>query len=111
MIRRIGCFPTRRGRRGLCDAPRKESIILQHERWLMKNDWLNKILFAGLISFAACTAGAATEQDLIAVLQSNAGVVEKCAACQQLRICGTTQSVAALAAVLGDERVGQAARY
>jgi len=84
---------------------------LQHERWLMKNNLLNPILFAGLILFAACTAGAATEQDLIAVLQSNAGVVEKCAACQQLRICGTTESIAALAAVLGDERVGHAARY
>ena len=59
----------------------------------------------------AGTAGAATERDLIAVLQSNAGVVEKCSACQQLRICGTAQSVAALAAVLGDERVGHAARY
>ena len=77
----------------------------------MKNDLLNQMLLAGLILFAACTAGAATEQDLIAVLQSNAGVVEKCAACQQLRICGTAQSVAALAAVLGDERVGHAARY
>ena len=32
-------------------------------------------------------------------------------ACQQLRISGTVQSVPALAAVLGDERVGQAARY
>ena len=77
----------------------------------MKNNVLNQMLLAGLVLFAAGTAGAATERDLIAVLQSNAGVVEKCAACQQLRICGTTQSVAALAAVLGDERVGHAARY
>jgi HEAT repeat protein len=77
----------------------------------MKNNVLNLILLAGLVLVAAGTAGAATERDLIAVLQSNAGVVEKCAACQQLRICGTTESVAALAAVLGDERVGHAARY
>ncbi len=78
----------------------------------MKKDLLNQILLSGLIIVSAvCTAGAATERDLIAVLQSSAGVVEKCAACQQLRICGTTESVAALAAVLGDERVGHAARY
>ncbi len=78
----------------------------------MKNNVINRILFAGLIVLvAACVGGAAQEQDFIAVLQSSAGAVEKCAACQQLRICGTTQSVAALAAVLGDERVGHAARY
>ncbi len=77
----------------------------------MKNNWINQMLLAGLLLSLACTAGAATEQDLIAVLHSNAGVVEKCAACQQLRSYGTAQSVAALAAVLGDERVGHAARY
>ncbi|RPH69973.1 HEAT repeat domain-containing protein, partial [bacterium] len=78
----------------------------------MKNDLLNQILLCGLIIVSmVCTAEAAQEQDLIGVLQSNAGAVEKCAACQQLRICGTAQSVAALAAVLGDERVGHAARY
>ncbi|MCX5646798.1 MAG: HEAT repeat domain-containing protein [Phycisphaerae bacterium] len=77
----------------------------------MKNDLLNQILFVGLLLLVAGTAGAATERDLIAILQSNAGAVEKCAACQQLRICGTAQSVTALAAVLGDERVGHAARY
>ncbi len=77
----------------------------------MKNNVLNLMLLAGLGLFAAGTAGAAAERELIAVLQSNAGAVEKCAACQQLRICGTTESVAALAAVLGDERVGHAARY
>ncbi len=77
----------------------------------MKNDMLYQILFAGLILFAACAVGTGHERDLIAVLQSNAGVVEKCSACQQLRICGTAQSVAALAALLGDERVGHAARY
>ncbi len=84
---------------------------LNRKRWLMKNNVLNLMLLAGLGLFAAGTAGAAAERELIAVLQSNAGAVEKCAACQQLRICGTTESVAALAAVLGDERVGHAARY
>jgi HEAT repeat protein len=85
---------------------------LQHERWLMKTNLLNQILLSGLVVVSAvCTAEAASEQDLVGVLQSNAGVVEKCAACQQLRIYGTAQSVGALAAVLGDERVGHAARY
>ena len=77
----------------------------------MKNNLLKQTLLAGLVMLMAGTAGAANERDLIAVLQSNAGVVEKCSACQQLRICGTSQSVVALAAVLGDERVGHAARY
>ncbi len=78
----------------------------------MRNHLLNQILFSGLLLLSVvCTAEARKEEDLIGVLQSSAGVVEKCAACQQLRICGTDQSVAALAAVLGDERVGHAARY
>ena len=69
------------------------------------------ILFIGFLGFSANSGRAAEEQELIAVLQSSAGVVEKCAACQQLRICGTAQSVPALAALLGAERVGHAARY
>jgi HEAT repeat protein len=77
----------------------------------MKNRIFNRILLIGLIAAAACTAGAAEERELIAVLKSEAGVVEKCAACQQLRICGTAESVPALAAQLGDERVGHAARH
>jgi len=77
----------------------------------MKNYLLNKIIFVALISTVVCTAWAADEESLIAVLKSDAGVVEKCAACQQLKIHGTVKSVEALAAVLGDERVGHAARY
>ena len=42
----------------------------------MKYNVLNLMLLAGLVLFAAGAAGAATERDLIAVLQSNAGVVE-----------------------------------
>jgi len=45
------------------------------------------------------------------ILQSSAGPVEKCAACQQLRTYGTVKSVPALAALLGQQRVGHAARY
>lgn len=78
----------------------------------MKSNVINGMLFAVLLcSLAACVCGAAQEQDLIAILKSDAGAIEKCAACQQLRICGTVQSVAALASVLGDERVSHAARY
>ncbi|MEN6335050.1 MAG: HEAT repeat domain-containing protein [Phycisphaerales bacterium] len=78
----------------------------------MKSNVINQMVFVGIIVLAvACASGTAQEQDLIAVLQSNAGAVEKCSACQQLRICGTVNSVAALASVLGDERVGHAARY
>jgi len=64
-----------------------------------------------LVTLSACAVYAAEEQELIAVLQSSAGPVEKCAACQQLRIYGTARSVPALAALLGHERVGHAARY
>ena len=51
------------------------------------------------------------EQDLIATLQSSAGVPQKCAACQKLRIIGTARVVPALAALLGEERTSHAARY
>ena len=77
----------------------------------MKIHFFNLILLIVLITFSACSVHAAGEQELIAILQSSAGAVEKCAACQQLRIYGTAQSVPALAALLGQERVGHAARY
>lgn len=88
------------------------NITLTNERSLMKNNVFNHlIVIVGLIMTTVCTAWSDEEQTLIAVLQSNAGVVEKCDACRQLRICGTAQSVGALSAMLGDERVGHAARY
>ncbi len=77
----------------------------------MNKQLLNQILVIAFITAAACTAWGAEERELIAVLQSNAGAVEKCSACQQLSIFGTVESVPALAALLGDERVGHAARY
>ena len=76
----------------------------------MNKPLFNQIVHV-LVLFAACTAGAAEEKELIAILKSNVGVVEKCDACQQLRIVGTVESVEALAALLGDERIGHAARY
>ncbi len=77
----------------------------------MKTHCFNLILLIVFITLSAGTIHAAGEQELIAILQSSAGAVEKCAACQQLRIYGTTQSVPALAVLLGEERVGHAARY
>ncbi|MGB2864995.1 MAG: HEAT repeat domain-containing protein, partial [Sedimentisphaerales bacterium] len=77
----------------------------------MKTRFFNLILLIVFITLSACTVHAAGEQELITILQSSAGAVEKCAACQQLRIYGTVQSVPALAALLGEERVGHAARY
>ena len=77
----------------------------------MKTNFFNIILLIVFVTLSACSVQAAGEQELIAILQSSAGPAEKCAACQQLRIYGTVQSVPALAALLGQERVGHAARY
>jgi HEAT repeat protein len=77
----------------------------------MKTHFFNLILLIVFVTLSACSAHAAEEKELIAILQSSAGAVEKCAACQQLRIYGTAKSVPALAALLGQERVGHAARY
>lgn len=54
---------------------------------------------------------AATEAELIDNLGSAAGVPEKCATCRELRRVGTAKAVPALAGLLGDDRVGHAARY
>ena len=76
----------------------------------MKNHILKQIFIVSLVTLAACTVGAAEEKELIAILKSNAGVPQKCDACRQLRVNGTAKSVPALAALLGTERVGHAAR-
>ena len=77
----------------------------------MKIHFFNNILLICFIILSACNVHAAEEQELIDILHSSAGAAEKCAACQQLRIYGTVQSVPALAALLGEQRVGHAARY
>lgn len=59
----------------------------------------------------ALPARADEESDLIGVLQSTAAAPKKCEACQRLRLVGTARAVPALAALLGDERVSQAARF
>ncbi|MHC4110276.1 MAG: HEAT repeat domain-containing protein [Planctomycetota bacterium] len=77
----------------------------------MKTYIVNKILLTGFILLAACTARAADEKDLIAILRSDASVSAKCAACQQLRIYGSAKSIPDLAALLTEENLSHAARY
>lgn len=72
---------------------------------------LHSIEFAALLAFASVAALGDEEQDLLAVLRSQAGIAQKCAACQRLRVIGTPASVPALAALLGEEGTSHAARY
>jgi HEAT repeat protein len=58
--------------------------------------------------FAASTED---EQHFIQVLQSNASLVEKDAACARLKRIGTVHCVPALAALLPDEQLSHSARY
>ena len=77
----------------------------------MKLNHLSLLAIACLLAITAPGARADEEQNQIATLQSAAGAPDKCAACQRLRVIGTAKSVPALAALLGDERLSQAARY
>ena len=77
----------------------------------MKIQFLHRILLAGLLAFGSINLRAADEMELITILQSSAGVPDKCAACFQLRIVGTVRSVPALAVLLTEERIAHAARY
>jgi HEAT repeat protein len=76
----------------------------------MKNTLLQRTLLGGLLTLAALHLRAADEQELIATLQSNASAPQKWSACQDLRLHGTATAVPALAALLTDERLSQAAR-
>ncbi len=79
----------------------------------MKTSRTNRLLIAWLLAVAASVPGlrAAEEQDLVATLQSTAGAPQKWAACQRLRLIGTADAVPALAALLTDQRLSQAARH
>ena len=77
----------------------------------MKTYIFNLIFLIAFVTLSACSVHAVEEKELIAILQSSAGAVEKCTTCQRLRIYGTAESVPALVALLGKERVGHAARY
>jgi HEAT repeat protein len=78
----------------------------------MKTNLICRLLLAGLLALAAPSVRADEEQALIGTLQSpSASAPQKCTACVKLRVVGTTKCVPALAALLGEERTAQAARY
>ena len=95
-------------RRTLC--PREVSWRRSAETPLRRKAGAALLLFT-LLVLGTFTARAQDEASLIGILQSNAGAVEKCEACKQLRLVGTALSVPELAALLNEERVAQAARY
>ena len=77
----------------------------------MKPSYFLKTLLVGLLMWTGTRLDAQVEQDLIATLQSGAGAPQKWAACQKLRVIGTAKAVPALAALLPQEGLSQAARY
>jgi HEAT repeat protein len=77
---------------------------------IMKTN-LCMVLIAALLAGSILCTSADEEQDLIAVLKSNAGAAEKSAACVRLRVVGTAAAVPALAPLLLDESTAHAARY
>lgn len=68
-------------------------------------------LFVALMVLGSSVAKAGEEQDLVAVLKSDADAVQKAQACQRLRRVGTAACAPALGALLADARLGHAARY
>jgi HEAT repeat protein len=77
----------------------------------MKTNLPKTLLLAFLLALICSAARAQTESELIATLQSGTAPVEKCAACQKLRLVGTAKAVPAIAAQLPDDCVSQAARF
>jgi len=78
--------------------------------------WKNKltiVMTAALLTAVAAVSAnvsAAEEAEFIAVLKSDAGHLEKSAACRQLARVGTQEAVPALAAMLSDEKLAHLAR-
>ncbi len=78
----------------------------------MKTNFLNSLfLVVAMLGMTSGDARADQEEDLIAILQSNAGAPQKCDACQKLRLVGTVKAVPALAGLLTEESTAHAARY
>lgn len=67
------------------------------------------VLFGLILSTAIARAN--EEQELVAILKSNATANEKCDACQKLRLVGTAKAVPAVAPLLTEEPTAHAARY
>lgn len=76
----------------------------------MKKLLFGKVLLTSLLALACLTARADEEQDQIAILRTNANLPKKWAACQRLRQIGTEKTVEAVAPLLTDRRLSQAAR-
>lgn len=70
-----------------------------------------QLLLVAVLVLTGTQLRANEEQDLIATLQSTVGAPQKWAACQRLRVIGTEKAVPALAALLTDEQLSQAARH
>jgi HEAT repeat protein len=67
--------------------------------------------FASSAAQSAEPSGSEKEQKLIAVLKSDAPLKDKADACRGLSLVGGKDSVAPLAALLGDEKLAHLARY
>lgn len=76
----------------------------------MRNNHRHFVLAVALLGLAVVPT-LAEEAKLIAVLKSGASVEEKSTACRELAREATQQSVPALAALLGDEKLSHMARY
>jgi len=68
-------------------------------------------LLTAQIPLRAQTNGAAEEQSLIGILQSDSSPHDKDAACARLKRIGTEASIPALAALLTDDQLSHSARY
>jgi len=68
-------------------------------------------MLVALLGFGICRVEAQSEEDLVAVLQSDAGLDVKMDACVQLGRIGTEKCVPVLAALLGDKELSHMARY
>lgn len=77
----------------------------------MKQLFTLRILVAAFLVLSWTRLYADEEQDLITTLQSGAGAPQKWAACQRLKVIGTPKAVPALAALLADPQLSQAARH
>src|ERR1041385_2045381 len=77
----------------------------------MKAILAKALLLAVLLAVTFSPVRAADEQELVAILKSQAGAPEKWAACPSLRMIGTAKGVPALGPLLTDERLSQAARH
>ncbi|HYG35547.1 MAG TPA: HEAT repeat domain-containing protein [Clostridia bacterium] len=80
----------------------------------MKRSWICVIVLAGLVSLLqpiVTVAAADEEQNLIRVLQSQASLREKDAACARLKVVGSSRCVPALETLLTDNDLSHSARY